>query len=74
MTAKILLVDDDKSVREVGLFNLRRAGYETVPAEGGLEALSLFSREDFDLVITDVKMPGIPVTDTASSHAEEKQQ
>ena len=59
MTAKILLVDDDKSVREVGLFNLRRAGYETVPAEGGLEALSLFSREDFDLVITDVKMPGI---------------
>ncbi len=59
MAAKILLVDDDKSGREVALFNLRKAGYETVPAEGGLEALSLFSREDFDLVITDIRMPGL---------------
>jgi DNA-binding NtrC family response regulator len=59
MAAKILLVDDDKSVREVALFNLRRAGYETVPAKGGMEALSVFSRENFDLVITDVRMPGI---------------
>ena len=59
MAAKILLVDDDKSGREVALFNLLKVGYETVSAESGSEALSLFSRGDFDLVITDVRMPGL---------------
>lgn len=59
MAIKILLADDDKSGREVALFNLLKAGYETVSAESGSEALFLFSRGDFDLVITDVRMPGL---------------
>jgi len=59
MAAKILLVDDDKSGREVALFNLLKVGYETVSAESGSEALSLFSGGDFDIVITDVRMPGL---------------
>src|SRR3989304_4590686 len=45
--------------RGVAMFNLLRAGYETVSAESGSEALSLFFRGDFDLVITDVRMPGL---------------
>jgi two-component system NtrC family response regulator len=59
LTGRILFIDDDKAGREVAFFNLRRAGYEITPAEDGQEGLSLFSPEKFDLVITDVKMPGI---------------
>ncbi|MCL5884567.1 MAG: response regulator, partial [Deltaproteobacteria bacterium] len=59
MTGRILFIDDDKAGREVALFNLRRAGYELTPAADGQEGFSLFSPEKFDLVITDVKMPGI---------------
>ena len=59
MAGRILFIDDDKAGREVALFNLRRAGYELTPAADGQEGLSLFSPEKFDLVITDVKMPGI---------------
>ncbi len=59
MTGRILFIDDDKAGREVALFNLRRAGYEITPTEDGQEGLSFFSPEKFDLVITDVKMPGI---------------
>ena len=59
LTGRILFIDDDKAGREVALFNLRHAGYEITPAENGQEGLSFFSPEKFDLVITDVKMPGI---------------
>ncbi|MCR4308910.1 MAG: sigma-54 dependent transcriptional regulator [Deltaproteobacteria bacterium] len=59
LTGRILFIDDDKAGREVALFNLRRAGYEITPAPDGQEGLSVFSPEKFDLVITDVKMPGI---------------
>ena len=56
---RILFIDDDKAGREVALFNLRRAGYEVTPASDGQEAISFFSPETVDVVITDVKMPGL---------------
>ncbi|HYN74352.1 MAG TPA: sigma-54 dependent transcriptional regulator [Candidatus Methanoperedens sp.] len=59
MTGRILFIDDDKAGREVALFNLRRAGYEVTAASDGKEGISLFSPETFDVVITDVKMPGL---------------
>ena len=59
LTGRILFIDDDKAGREVALFNLRRAGCVVTPAADGQEGLSFFSPEKFDLVITDVKMPGI---------------
>lgn len=59
MTGRILFIDDDKAGREVALFNLRGAGYEVTAASDGQEGVSLFSPETFDVVITDVKMPGI---------------
>lgn len=59
MSRSILYVDDDAPGREVALFNLRRAGYDVTPASDGQEALSLFSNEKFDLVITDFIMPGM---------------
>jgi len=59
MNGRILFVDDDRAGREVALFNLRKAGYRVTAASDGQEGLSLFSPEKFDLVVTDVKMPGI---------------
>ena len=67
MTGRILFIDDDRSGREVALFNLRKAGYDVTPASDGQEGLALFSPEKFDLVITDLKMPvvdGMEVLET----------
>ncbi len=56
---RILFVEDDASGRELGLYNLRKAGYEADGAETGEQALQLFSAERYALVITDLKMPGM---------------
>jgi DNA-binding NtrC family response regulator len=60
MPGRILFIDDDPAGREVALFNLRKAGYEVTAAEDGAQGLSAFAASPFDLVITDLKMPGIP--------------
>jgi len=59
MPGRILFIDDDPAGREVALFNLGKAGYSVTPASGGQEGLDAFAAADFDLVITDLKMPGI---------------
>jgi DNA-binding NtrC family response regulator len=58
-SGRILFIDDDRAGREVALFNLRKAGYSVEAASDGAEGLAAFSPEKFDLVITDLKMPGI---------------
>ncbi len=58
-SGRILFIDDDRAGREVALFNLRKAGYSVEAASDGTEGLAAFSPEKFDLVITDLKMPGI---------------
>ncbi len=55
----ILLIEDDDSGRELGLFNLRKAGYTGEGAADGESGLACFAPERHALVITDVKMPGI---------------
>ncbi|MBI4496194.1 MAG: sigma-54-dependent Fis family transcriptional regulator, partial [Deltaproteobacteria bacterium] len=55
--AKILVVDDDTSVRQVLGILLQKEGYEVRTAGGGEEALSLFQDGSFDLLISDIKMP-----------------
>jgi two-component system NtrC family response regulator len=57
--ARILVVDDDASLRRVLEYNLAEEGYEVTAAGSGEEALSLLERERFDLVVTDIKMPGM---------------
>ncbi|HEY3490543.1 MAG TPA: sigma-54 dependent transcriptional regulator [Candidatus Deferrimicrobiaceae bacterium] len=59
MAGRILFIDDDLAGREVALFNLRKAGYEVRAAADGSEGLAAFSPESFDLVVTDLKMPGV---------------
>lgn len=57
MTQRILLVDDDDSLREVVRYALDRAGYEVIEAEDGQQALRRFAEQPVDLVVLDVLMP-----------------
>jgi DNA-binding NtrC family response regulator len=58
-TARVLFIDDDTSGREMGLFNIKKAGYTVDGAKDDREGLKLFEAHPYDLVVTDVKMPGI---------------
>ncbi|MBI4402212.1 MAG: sigma-54-dependent Fis family transcriptional regulator [Nitrospirae bacterium] len=53
---KILIVDDERSMRDVLSIMLKRAGYSVTTAADGEEAIALIGKEIFDLVITDLKM------------------
>lgn len=59
MKAKILVIDDDASLRRVLEYNLQEEGYDVFAAASGEAGLELFAAEGAALVITDVKMPGI---------------
>ncbi len=56
--AKILVVDDDRQVREMIKLTLERDGLQVVEAEDGLQAMEKYRADEFDLVITDIVMPG----------------
>lgn len=55
--AKILIVDDEESVRRVLAIQARRLGHEPIEAENGVEAWKTIQASHFDTVITDLKMP-----------------
>ncbi len=61
----VLVADDDEDVLELVAFRLRRAGYRTVTARDGREALEMVRTEQPDLSVLDVAMPemdGLEVT------------
>lgn len=58
MNAKILVIDDELPMREMLYKLLTEAGYKVCLAENGDAGLDLFARESFQLVITDLSMPG----------------
>jgi two-component system response regulator MtrA len=55
--ARILLVEDDPSIREVTAIGLGAAGFEVVTAPDGVEGLERFRSEAFDLVLLDIMLP-----------------
>jgi len=57
--ARILVVDDEHSMREMLEIMLSKEGYQVATAAGGGEAVDLLRKEAFDLVITDIRMKGI---------------
>ncbi len=56
-SAKILVVDDEKPIREFVSRNLTVRGFTVFTAANGLEALAIFNTELLDLVILDIMMP-----------------
>ena len=59
MTGSILIVDDEKGQREILTAILHKEGYRTADAAGGREALAKLGTEEFDLILTDLKMQGM---------------
>ena len=57
--ARLLVVDDDEAVRRIVAELLQEEGYEPVIAASAEEALELLSKNQFELVISDIKMPGV---------------
>jgi two-component system response regulator PilR (NtrC family) len=55
----ILVVDDEKNLREFLSIILTKEGYEVTTSGSASEALSLLEKESFDLMIQDIKMPGM---------------
>jgi two-component system response regulator FlrC len=59
MAKRILIVDDDPTMREAMYESLSLAGYEIEQCEDGESAESLLQDHDVDLIISDIRMPGI---------------
>lgn len=57
---KVLVCEDEQNIREFVVINLKRAGYETVEAENGDQALELYreSEEKPEVAVLDIMMPG----------------
>lgn len=65
MTAKkILVIDDDELVIQTVKNLLSRQRYETTTCTSGQEALELVASKDFDLILCDIRMPGINGVET----------
>src|SRR6266850_8019718 len=65
--AQILVVDDSTTMRQMVTFTLTSAGHEVVEAPDGNKALAVAKQRKFDLVITDVNMPGMNGIDLVQS-------
>jgi two-component system response regulator PilR (NtrC family) len=58
MTSRILIVDDERSMREFVSILMKKQGYEVEIADCAEQAFERIDQENFDLVLTDLKMPG----------------
>ncbi len=59
MNASILVVEDDPSLRRIMQLRMDHNGFRVVCAASGEEGLALLEREPFDLVLTDLMLPGV---------------
>ncbi|MEM7587435.1 MAG: sigma-54 dependent transcriptional regulator, partial [Acidobacteriota bacterium] len=57
--ARVLIVDDEEGIREFLAEALEDDGHQATRAEDGVAALGVLGRESFELMITDLKMPGL---------------
>jgi CheY-like chemotaxis protein len=64
---RVLVVDDEFAVRDFVSRTLRQAGYQTETAPDGAVALMMVDTSPPDLVVTDLKMPGVNGADLARS-------
>lgn len=59
MNEKILIVEDEESLREALAYNLNKQGYSVTTADNGKTALTLAHSENPDLILLDVMLPGL---------------
>jgi DNA-binding NtrC family response regulator len=57
--ARVIVVDDDTNVLDLMQFHLRKQGIETMTAQSGEEGLNLIANHEFDVVLTDLRLPDI---------------
>jgi len=67
MTGKVLIVEDESSIRELLKFNLQKEGYCVIEAEDGIGGISLAKADKPDLVILDLMLPGMDGLDVCRS-------
>jgi len=70
VTASILIVDDEEDIRRLLAMALQRAGFTVSTASGGSEALEALRAGAYDLVVTDLRMPGMSGLDLLRRVAE----
>lgn len=58
-SAKVLVVDDEESMRSVLRQVLTDAGHDVLVAENGQQALDVLSRSDIEVMLLDIRMPGL---------------
>jgi len=71
MAKKILVVDDEEIIIKSLSKLLEKNGYEVFIAKNGQDAIIMTEEEDFDLILADIRMPGMNGIDTVS-HIYEK--
>jgi two-component system response regulator RegX3 len=59
MSARILVVDDERDILEPVTYALEQDGFEVVQAEDGIRALDLARRDGFDVLVLDIMLPGM---------------
>src|SRR3989338_4381730 len=59
MKSRILVVDDEESIREFLEIMLKKEGYEVTTAEDGQKAQEVLTKKSFDMVISDMQMPHV---------------
>lgn len=65
--SRILLVDDEANIRLTLSALLQRAGHDVTPAENGEDAVKLLEQQSFDLLLVDLKMPGMGGMDVVAA-------
>ena len=69
---RVLVADDERSMRDLLAIMLKQAGHDVALAEGGAEAIEALRREPFDLIVTDLRMrevDGLAVLRSAKEHS-----
>lgn len=62
-TAHVLVVDDEGAIRYSVSKTLQRIGYQVEEAASGEEALEMIARSEYEVILTDIRMPGLSGVD-----------
>ena len=73
MANRILVVDDEKEIRDLLTIYLAQDGYQVSVASNGEEAIDIAKKESPQVILLDVKMPGIDGIETCKRLKEEKE-